>query len=93
MRWTLNGLVLLAIVGLGATGIVFAAEPSPFRQVLPGYAYQFPKDMYSHDDFRIEWWYYTGNLEETATARPFGYQLTFFRVILDGSGKNPNPSK
>ena len=93
MRWTLNGLVLLAIAGLGATGVVFAAEPPPFRQALPGYAYQFPRDMYSHDDFRIEWWYYTGNLEETATARPFGYQLTFFRMVLDGSGKNPNPSK
>ena len=43
-----------------------AAEPSVFSQVLPGYVYRFPEDFYSHDDFRIEWWYYTGNLEEVA---------------------------
>ena len=60
-----------------------AAEPPVFSQALPGYVYQFPEDFYSHDDFRIEWWYYTGNLEEVGTSRPFGYQLTFFRVALD----------
>jgi len=70
-----------------------AAGPLVFSQALPGYIYQFPKDFYSHDDFRIEWWYYTGNLEEVGTTRPFGYQLTFFRVALDTLGSNPNPSK
>ena len=70
-----------------------AAEPSVFSQALPGNVYQFPEDFYSHDDFRIEWWYYTGNLEEVGTTRPFGYQLTFFRVALDTIGSNPNPSK
>ena len=70
-----------------------ATEPSVFSQALPGYVYQFPEDFYSHDDFRIEWWYYTGNLEEVGTSRPFGYQLTFFRVALDTRDRNPNPSK
>ena len=70
-----------------------AAKPLMLSQALPGYAYQFPEDFYSHDDFRIEWWYYTGNLEEVGTSRPFGYQLTFFRVALDTMGDNPNPSK
>lgn len=70
-----------------------AAEPSVFSQALSGNIYQFPEDFYSHDDFRIEWWYYTGNLEEVGTTRPFGYQLTFFRVALDTIGSNPNPSK
>ena len=70
-----------------------AAEPPVFSQALPGYVYQFPEDFYSHDDFRIEWWYYTGNLEEVGTSRPFGYQLTFFRVALDTRDRNPNPSK
>ena len=64
-----------------------------FSQALPGYVYRFPEDFYSHDDFRIEWWYYTGNLEEVGTSRPFGYQLTFFRVALDTMDRNPNPSK
>ena len=70
-----------------------AVESPVFSQVLPGYAYQFPKDFNSHDDFRIEWWYYTGNLEEIETARPFGYQLTFFRVTLNNEGANPNQSQ
>ena len=70
-----------------------AEEPPEFSQALPGYTYQFPRDFYSHDDFRIEWWYYTGNLEEVGTSRPFGYQLTFFRVALDTVDSNPNSSK
>ena len=73
---------------------VASAEESPeFSQALPGYTYQFPRDFYSHDDFRIEWWYYTGNLEEVGTSRPFGYQLTFFRVALDTVDSNPESSK
>ena len=70
-----------------------AVESPVFSQVLPGYAYQFPKDFNSHDDFRVEWWYYTGNLEEIETARPFGYQLTFFRVALNNEGANLNESQ
>lgn len=41
----------------------------------------FPRDHGPHDGFRTEWWYLTGNLE-TASGRPFGYQLTFFRQAL-----------
>lgn len=67
-------------------------EPPPFRQALPGYQYQFPRDHFSHDDFRIEWWYYTGNLED-AEGKRFGYQVTFFRVGLEGTKKIVNPSK
>ena len=70
-----------------------AAESSIFSQALPGYSYQFPKAFNYHDNFRIEWWYYTGNLEEVETARPFGYQLTFFRVALDKKDINSKPSK
>ena len=39
-------------------------KPAPFQQALPGYDFQFPRDDFSHDKFRIEWWYYTGNLED-----------------------------
>ena len=70
-----------------------AIESPVFSQALPGYTYQFPKDFYSHDDFRIEWWYYTGNLEAIETARPFGYQLTFFRVALNNKDASPNQSQ
>jgi predicted secreted hydrolase len=41
----------------------------------------FPSDFGAHDDFRTEWWYYTGNLQ-TAEERHFGFELTIFRVGL-----------
>ena len=40
-----------------------------------------PADHVSHPDYKIEWWYYTGNLD-TQDGRRFGYQLTFFRTSL-----------
>jgi predicted secreted hydrolase len=41
----------------------------------------FPEDFGAHDDFRTEWWYYTGNLQ-TPQGRHFGFELTIFRVGL-----------
>ena len=38
---------------------------------------QFPRDLGSHPDTAIEWWYVTGALQ--AGQRSFGFQLTFFR--------------
>jgi len=38
---------------------------------------QFPRDLGSHPDFAIEWWYVTGRL--LSGQREFGFQLTFFR--------------
>ena len=64
---------------------------TPYKQAIPGYAYHFPRDDFSHDEFRIEWWYYTGNLKDE-TNRPFGYQLTFFRIGLEGANPVNNPS-
>jgi len=41
----------------------------------------FPEDFGAHPDFRSEWWYYTGNLR-AQNGRPFGFELTIFRVGL-----------
>jgi predicted secreted hydrolase len=38
---------------------------------------QFPRDLGSHPDTAIEWWYVTGELQ--SQGRQFGFQLTFFR--------------
>ncbi len=51
--------------------------------------FEFPKDHAAHEDFRIEWWYYTGNLK-TKDGRRFGYQLTFFRTGLHMEPNNPS---
>jgi len=46
---------------------------------------QFPRDLGSHPDFAIEWWYLTGHLRAGSDAgagsggREFGFQITFFR--------------
>ena len=82
----------MVLFGLGQSSQAETSEPLPFRSALPGYEYVFPRDHFSHDDFRIEWWYYTGNLE-SAEGERFGYQVTFFRVGLEGTQKNVNPSK
>ncbi|MFA5515014.1 MAG: lipocalin-like domain-containing protein [Desulfuromonadales bacterium] len=58
--------------GAAAEGYARATEARPFV---------FPVDHGPHPDFRTEWWYFTGNLED-ARGRHFGYQLTFFRVAL-----------
>jgi predicted secreted hydrolase len=41
----------------------------------------FPEDLGAHQNFRTEWWYYTGNLQ-TQDGRHFGFELTIFRVGL-----------
>ena len=62
---------------------------SPWKYAATGYQFSFPRDHASHPDYKIEWWYYTGNLK-TADGRRFGYQLTFFRVGVDYAPANPS---
>ncbi len=50
-----------------------------FKKALPGYSFQFPRDHASHDQFKTEWWYFTGHLK-SAAGRQYGYELTFFRT-------------
>ncbi len=60
-----------------------------WRLASPTYELSFPRDHAAHPDYRIEWWYYTGNLS-TREGRRFGYQLTFFRVGVDPNPVNPS---
>jgi predicted secreted hydrolase len=59
---------------------VFFGSPlqADWRAAVPGWEYQFPRDHFNHPEFKTEWWYFTGNLEDT-NGRRFGYQLTLFR--------------
>jgi predicted secreted hydrolase len=50
---------------------------------------RFPHDEGSHPDFRIEWWYVTGWLNESS-MRPLGFQITFFRARPDLKHDNPS---
>jgi predicted secreted hydrolase len=54
---------------------------SGFRAADGSRSLTFPEDFGAHEEFRTEWWYYTGNLQ-TAQGRHFGFELTIFRVGL-----------
>jgi predicted secreted hydrolase len=56
-----------------------AASGQDFQPALPGYDFEFPRDHGTHDDYRTEWWYYTGHLYADHGKR-YGFELTFFRV-------------
>jgi predicted secreted hydrolase len=55
--------------------------------ITPDRAVSLPADHVSHPDYKIEWWYYTGNLD-TREGRRFGYQVTFFRVGVNRTPPN-----
>jgi len=79
-------LALLATWQLTFPPFLWAAE---FRQALPGYTFSFPRDHYAHEDFRTEWWYYTGHLR-TKSGEEYGYQVTFFRSGLAEARNSPS---
>lgn len=73
-------------------GLFGAAEAREYRQALPGYRFQFPRDHFSHPGFKTEWWYYTGHLR-TADGERYGFQVTFFRVGTRVARNVDNPSR
>jgi predicted secreted hydrolase len=77
-----------AAIVWAAVGVVSFAAPQ-WKQATAGYRFVFPRDHASHPDYKIEWWYYTGNVQ-TSTGRRFGYQVTFFRIGVDFSPVNPS---
>jgi predicted secreted hydrolase len=70
---------------LGAPSIAHAGRVQ-YPQVVPGYRFSFPRDHGAHPDFRIEWWYVTGWLDDA-----LGFQITFFRARPEE--ESPNPSR
>jgi predicted secreted hydrolase len=59
-----------------------------YRQALPGYRYEFPRDHFNHPEFQTEWWYYTGNVHAKDGHR-YGFELVFFRRARQAAA---NPS-
>ena len=64
--------------------MIFSISPQAARaggvwlQAQEPRTWHFPRDHGAHPEYQTEWWYYTGNLLDTA-GRRYGYQLTFFR--------------
>ena len=63
-------------------------DQGEYRIARPGYRFRFPADHGSHPEYKLEWWYITGHL--AASDRPFGYELTFFRIGMDERPQNPS---
>ena len=70
-------------------GTPLPLQPTPDVKVTPQYPMQFPNALGSHPDFPIEWWYVTGWLQ-SASEKPLGFQITFFRVRPPKVWANPS---
>ncbi len=95
--------VLLTMLGLMLSRSVSAdpdstsVPPSPpvpasattWKQAIDPWAWSFPRDHGAHPDFKTEWWYFTGNLQDSM-QRKFGYQLTIFRQGVQFTPSQPD---
>ena len=65
-----------------ALAFLCVPQDSAWKRVEPGLALTFPADHGSHPEYKTEWWYLTGQLEDEQGAR-FGFQFTVFRRGID----------
>ena len=75
-------------------GWVLAEDAKGYLSVTGPCDLQLPKDHASHQGYRTEWWYYTGNLK-SSDGNPYGFQLTFFRrriIPSESEKKWPTPA-
>lgn len=86
------------MIGISVTAVVVAlllvasfphAADVAYPDVVPGRAIEFPRDEGSHPEFRTEWWYVTGWLEDESGASR-GFQVTFFRTRPGVDESNPS---
>jgi|UPI00055AD2EB predicted secreted hydrolase len=61
---------------------LLSKDDGGFARALKPRRFSFPQDHGPHNQYRAEWWYFTGNLRN-AQGRRFGYELTFFRFALN----------
>ena len=78
-RKNFHVVVALALLGAIAFCPAQIVPASDYPPVCGPCNLSFPRDHASHPDYRIEWWYYTGNLRSEDGAG-YGFQLTFFRI-------------
>jgi predicted secreted hydrolase len=84
--------VLLLVAACMLATPLRAGGEATYPPVVPGHELQFPRDEGSHPEFRLEWWYVTGWLEdaEGKPGPPRGFQVTFFRVRTGIGVDNPS---
>lgn len=60
---------------------VFLKDSDKFSKALKPITFDFPKDHTAHNDFALEWWYFTGNVSDQ-NKNDYGYQFTIFRKAM-----------
>lgn len=66
---------------LSAADVLADTDTAGFARADAPRPFVFPDDHGPHPEYRHEWWYFTGNLEDDDGDR-YGFQLTFFRSAL-----------
>jgi predicted secreted hydrolase len=79
----------IALLLLATKCATVCATAQDYKVAQPGYAFDFPRDYFNHEDYQTEWWYYTGNVK-SADGHRFGFELTFFRQGVSRADRN-NP--
>ena len=85
----LDGWIGVLMALLLWAGVPAWAEEPTWPQAETAREWTFPRDHGAHPGYRTEWWYFTGNLEDSQD-NPYGYQLTIFRV---GVRPQPDPAE
>jgi predicted secreted hydrolase len=80
---------IIAFLGAAAVLQTTAAASIDWEVAQPGYHYVFPADYGSHERYRHEWWYYSGNLRDRS-GRRFGFELTIFRYGIEHPISHPS---
>jgi predicted secreted hydrolase len=77
-------------LGLVPAGVAAAEDTvADYPPVVEGRVLHFPDDTGAHPDFRTEWWYVTGWIEDEEGSER-GFQVTFFRVRTRIGEQNPS---
>lgn len=71
-------------------GSILGGGNDHFKKALPGQPIRLPADHGAHLDYRSEWWYLTGNLQDEQ-GRDYGLQWTLFRQGIEQQIKSNNP--
>lgn len=79
-------LLLVLPLSLGAFALPAPSPAADYAPVIPGRAWNFPRDHGAHPEFKTEWWYFTGHLR-SKDGRNFGFQWTVFRSALRPPGE------
>ena len=74
---------------IGFAWLCGTAVAQDYAQVKAGAELQFPRDHGSHPQFRTEWWYLTGRVQDTRGGE-LGIQITFFRDRPRVAEDNPS---